>query len=62
MKGERSYLETDKAENLAFYGARGFVVVGQADVLGVPNWFLRRDPIRARDRTPAEVYAAARVA
>jgi len=39
-----SYLETDKSENVRFYQKFGFVVVAQADVLGVPNWFMSRKP------------------
>ena len=37
-----SYLETDKPENIAFYQKFGFAVIGQAQVLGVPNWFMSR--------------------
>jgi|SRR5215469_2378174 len=37
-----SYLETDKAENVGFYQKFGFTVVGEAEVLGVPNWFMSR--------------------
>jgi ribosomal protein S18 acetylase RimI-like enzyme len=40
------YLETDKAGNVAFYELSGFETVGQANVLGVPNWFMRREPER----------------
>lgn len=36
------YLETDKAENVEFYEKFGFQVVGEAEVLGTRNWFLRR--------------------
>ena len=42
--GEVTYLETDKASNVRFYERFGFAVVGELDVLGVPNWFLRRAP------------------
>jgi ribosomal protein S18 acetylase RimI-like enzyme len=38
----RAYLETDKTENVRFYRKFGFDVVAQADVLGVPNWFMSR--------------------
>jgi ribosomal protein S18 acetylase RimI-like enzyme len=41
-----AYLETDKSENVRFYEKFGFVVVGEAEVLGVPNWFMSR-PARA---------------
>jgi hypothetical protein len=37
-----SYLETDKAENVGFYRKFGFGVVGEGNVLGVPNWFMLR--------------------
>jgi hypothetical protein len=36
------YLETDKSENVPFYQKFGFTVVAEADVLGVPNWFMSR--------------------
>jgi ribosomal protein S18 acetylase RimI-like enzyme len=38
------YLETDKPENVAFYERFGFVVTGEAEVIGAPNWFMRREP------------------
>jgi ribosomal protein S18 acetylase RimI-like enzyme len=41
---EVGYLETDKAENVRFYERFGFEVIGEAPVLGVPNWFMRRPP------------------
>jgi ribosomal protein S18 acetylase RimI-like enzyme len=41
---EIAFLETDKLENVRFYGAGGFEVVDQIDLLGAPNWFMRRDP------------------
>jgi ribosomal protein S18 acetylase RimI-like enzyme len=37
-----SYLETDKYENVRFYRKLGFEVVAEAEVLGVPNWFMSR--------------------
>ena len=40
--GEDAYLETDKAINVRFYERFGFEVVGEEDVLGVPNWFMLR--------------------
>jgi ribosomal protein S18 acetylase RimI-like enzyme len=40
-----SYLETDKLENVGFYQKFGFRVIGDAKVLGVPNWFMSRRPI-----------------
>lgn len=42
-EGGAAYLETDLAVNVAFYETFGFTVVGQQDVLGVPNWFMSRD-------------------
>lgn len=39
-----SYLETDKSENIRFYRKFGFTVVAEAEVLGVPNWFMSRSP------------------
>ena len=41
--GEDSYLETEKPENVALYGRFGFEVIEEAEVLGVPNWFMWRD-------------------
>ncbi len=38
----RSYLETDKSENVGFYEKFGFTLVAEAKVLGVPNWFMSR--------------------
>jgi ribosomal protein S18 acetylase RimI-like enzyme len=38
-----AYLETDKAENVGFYERFGFETVGEADVIGVRNWFMRRE-------------------
>lgn len=43
---ENAYLETDKPENVRFYERFGFEVVGEQDVLGVPNWFMLRRPAR----------------
>jgi GNAT superfamily N-acetyltransferase len=40
--GEDAYLETDKPINVRFYEPFGFEVVGEEDVLGVPNWFMLR--------------------
>jgi len=36
------YLETEKRENVRLYERFGFEVVGEAPVIGVPNWFMRR--------------------
>lgn len=40
--GEVGYLETDKPENVTFYGRFGFEVIAEQSVIGVPNWFMRR--------------------
>lgn len=41
--GEHAYLETEKPENVALYSRFGFEVVEEAEVLGVPNWFMWRE-------------------
>jgi predicted N-acetyltransferase YhbS len=46
-RGEAGYLETDKRENVRFYERHEYVVVAQADVIGVPNWFMIRQPQRS---------------
>jgi ribosomal protein S18 acetylase RimI-like enzyme len=38
------WLETDKERNVRFYRSLGFEVVDTTTVLGVPTWFMRRDP------------------
>ena len=38
------YLETDKLDNVTLYERFGFRVNKKADVLGVPNWFMWREP------------------
>ena len=38
------WLETNKERNVRFYSGLGFEVVDRADGLGVPSWFMRRDP------------------
>lgn len=43
--GEVGYLETDKRENVPFYERHGFEVIGEESVLGVANWFMRREPL-----------------
>ncbi|MGX1586084.1 GNAT family N-acetyltransferase [Microbacterium sp. NPDC055502] len=42
--GVPGYAETDRPEAVGFYRRHGYAVIGEADVLGVPNWFLRRPP------------------
>lgn len=41
---EIGYLETDRADNVRLYRRFGFQVRAEADVLGVPNWFMVRPP------------------
>jgi hypothetical protein len=41
--GVVGYLETDKAANVPFYERHSFVVVGEERVIGVPNWYMRRE-------------------
>jgi ribosomal protein S18 acetylase RimI-like enzyme len=41
--GEHSYLETEKPENVALYQRFGFEVIDEAEVVGVPNWFMWRE-------------------
>jgi ribosomal protein S18 acetylase RimI-like enzyme len=45
--GEVAYLETDKPENVRFYERFGFELVGEEEVIGVPNWYMAR-PANAR--------------
>jgi ribosomal protein S18 acetylase RimI-like enzyme len=45
--GEASYLETDKPENVSFYERFGYAVIAEAEVIGVPNWFMIREPQRS---------------
>lgn len=47
LAAEFSYLETDKQENVPFYERHGYAVIAQADVIGVPNWFMIRRPQRS---------------
>ena len=42
--GDAAYLETDKPENVGYYERFGFETIGELDVLGVRNWFMRRPP------------------
>ena len=42
--GQVAYLETDKPENVRFYARAGFAVGGENTVLGIPNWYMRREP------------------
>jgi hypothetical protein len=47
-----AYLETDKPENVRFYERFGFEVVGEEEVIGVPNWYMAR-PANARGASKA---------
>ncbi len=42
--GELAYLETDKPVNVRIYERHGFRVISEEQVIGVPNWFMRREP------------------
>ena len=42
-----AYLETDRPENVAFYGQVGFDVVREVEVLGITVWCMQR-PARAK--------------
>jgi ribosomal protein S18 acetylase RimI-like enzyme len=42
--GDVAYLETDKPENVSFYQRFAFEVIEEAQVLGIPNWFMLRRP------------------
>jgi ribosomal protein S18 acetylase RimI-like enzyme len=46
MDRERTlaYLETDKPDNVVFYERFGFEVSDESELLGAPNWFMRREP------------------
>jgi len=46
--GSVGWLETDKEINVRFYDAHGFEVVERATILGVPTWYMRRDPSPSR--------------
>jgi ribosomal protein S18 acetylase RimI-like enzyme len=45
---EDAYLETDKPENVRFYERFGFEIVGEQEVLGIPNYFMLRQAERRR--------------
>jgi len=44
--GALSYLETDKFDNVRFYLRFGFRVIAEAEILGVPNWFMSRPRLK----------------
>jgi hypothetical protein len=37
------YLETDRSENVSFYGRFGFETIGEVSVLGVRNYLMWRE-------------------
>jgi GNAT superfamily N-acetyltransferase len=41
-RGEVAFLETDKPDSVRFYARCGFEVRDQGEVLGRPNWWMRR--------------------
>ena len=43
-EGGMAFLETDRHENVRFFEQFSFVTVDEAKVIGVPNWFMRREP------------------
>jgi hypothetical protein len=43
-RGRGPHPPSDKPENVRFYERFGFEPVGQEPVIGVPNWFMRREP------------------
>ena len=45
-RAQAGYLETDKQENVHFYGRHGYAAIAQADVIG-PNWFMICQPQRS---------------
>ena len=47
-EGEMAFLETDKQVNVRFYERFRFQTIAEAEVLGNPNWFMRREPKTGR--------------
>ena len=45
-EGRVGWLETDKERNVRFYQSLGFEVAEKTTILGVPTWFMRRDPTK----------------
>lgn len=41
--GQTSYLETDRLENVSFYGRYGFKIIGEIRVLGTQNYLMWRE-------------------
>jgi len=42
--GGMAWLETDQPGNVRFFERFGFATVIEEDVLGIPNWYMRREP------------------
>jgi GNAT superfamily N-acetyltransferase len=47
-EGAMAFLETDRRENVRFFEQFGFLTVDEANVIGVQNWFMRREPKTGR--------------
>jgi ribosomal protein S18 acetylase RimI-like enzyme len=47
QSGDAAYLETDDSGNVDFYKRFGFEVIAEQTVLGIPNWFMLRQPRQA---------------
>ena len=43
-EGGMAFLETDQADNVPLFERFGFVTVDEAEVIGVRDWFMRREP------------------
>jgi GNAT superfamily N-acetyltransferase len=56
-QGAVAFLETDKLASVRFYARCGFKVTAHGEVLGTPNWWMRRPP-RLR-RTEGVIPSAA---
>lgn len=52
-KGDLAYLDTDKPENVRFYERFGFVVIEEDELIGVPYWFMHREPRKTKAGTDA---------
>jgi GNAT superfamily N-acetyltransferase len=57
VAGNPGYLETDKPENVRLYERFGFEVQDEAELLGLPNWFMWRAPTRPRDQVIEREYS-----
>ena len=54
------FLETDKAENVAFYRRFGFEVVREVEVIGTTTFFMARSGHAAKVSAPVAADGAAR--